>query len=199
MDKIIQSITFIENTEAETRIFINQAEQLLTSNLSALNWKENDDRWSVLEVLMHLNSYASYYFPLFDKAIESVAETSPVDQFKTTWFGRKCVISVHPSTRVSKKMNAPKLHNHNSKSTHQITVIHEFLDHQQALLEILSKAKTINITKPKVSIQIAKILRLHLGEFLAFICTHQRRHMDQAMEVLEDANNLSPILNNAHS
>ncbi|MFT7614843.1 MAG: hypothetical protein ACI9J3_003830, partial [Parvicellaceae bacterium] len=56
----------------------------------------------------------------------------------------------------------------------------------QTLLKILDTAKTLDITKPKVQVQIAKLLKLNIGEFLIFICTHQRRHMDQALEVLED-------------
>jgi len=87
-------------------------------------------------------------------------------------------------------MNAPKIHNHNSESTHQISVVHEFLDHQQTLLKILDVAKTVDLTKPKVRVQIAKLLKLNLGEFLMFMCTHQRRHMDQALEVLDDVTKL---------
>jgi len=190
MDKLIYSQQFLDNTRKETLQIIAEAEQILASDLSKLNWKENETRWSVLEVLMHLNSYAAYYFPEFEKANLKAKGTEPIESFKTTWFGRKCVTSVHPSTRVSKKMNAPKIHNHNSESTHQISVVHEFLDHQQTLLKILGVAKTVDLTKPKVRVQIAKLLKLNLGEFLMFMCTHQRRHMDQALEVLDDVTKL---------
>lgn len=186
MEKLIYSKQFLTKTEHETHRIIEEAQQILESDLSKLNWKENDSRWSVLEVFMHLNSYAAYYFPEFEKANAKAQETQPIESFKSTWFGRKCATSVHPDTRISKKMNSPKLHNHNSQSTHQISVIHEFLDHQQTLLKILDTAKTLDITKPKVQVQIAKLLKLNIGEFLIFICTHQRRHMDQALEVLED-------------
>lgn len=187
MERTIYSDDFLDKWQSETNRIIQEASNLRAVELSLLNWKENETRWSVLEVLMHLNSYASYYFPEFLKAIEKARGTTPVKSFKTTWFGRKCVKAVHPDTRVSSKMNSPKLHNHNSPSQHEADVIDEFLEQQQVLLDILALSREVDITKPKVSVQIAKLLKLNLGEFINFMCHHQRRHMDQALEVLEDA------------
>jgi len=79
MDKLIYSQQFLDNTRKETLQIIAEAEQILASDLSKLNWKENETRWSVLEVLMHLNSYAAYYFPEFEKANLKAKGTEPIE------------------------------------------------------------------------------------------------------------------------
>ncbi len=187
MEKVLTSKVFLDRCKSEAEGFSQLANRWSQLDLRLLNWKETEDKWSMLECLMHLNSYAAYYFPLFEKAIDKANNTKPVEQFKTTWFGRKCVKSVHPSTRVSKKIKSPGHHNHNSTSSHGVAVIDEFIGHQRRLLRIVEKARKINLTKPKISVEIAKLLCLNLGEFMNFMCTHQVRHMEQATEVLERA------------
>lgn len=146
-----------------------------------LNWRPAAEKWSAAEVLAHLNSYCDYYLPEIEKALKKASPQKEnfEGKYKSTWLGRYIIKSMSPET-IAKKASAPKQHNHLNSQIRQDVVEH-FLTHQSRFRNIIEQAKTIDINKAKVRIEIAKFLKLRLGDIFKFMMVHQQRHMIQIM------------------
>jgi len=64
------------------------------------------------------------------------------------------------------------------------TIVTQFLTYQQELLTMIALAKTKNINQRKVSVEFFKLMKMKIGDALAFVVTHEQRHILQAQEVL---------------
>ena len=51
-----------------------------------------------------------------------------------------------------------------------------------------SVSEKVNIRKVKIPISISKIIRLRLGDALLFVVYHNERHVQQALNVLNNPN-----------
>lgn len=58
----MQSKNLIESLLEQTRQIINQTEKLKNYDLQILTWKENENSWSILECLEHLNLYGVFIY-----------------------------------------------------------------------------------------------------------------------------------------
>lgn len=174
----------LETLKAEVSAQNKQADALLQQNTGQLNREPAPGKWSALQCMAHLNSYASHYLPAFEKAIERSLKKNKVftNEIHSTWLGKKCIQSVLVTN--TKKMKAPSRHNHRGK-VFEKTVIETFLGHQQRLLQVLEKAAGINLARTHTRIEIMPLLRLHLGDFLQFFVYHQARHLAQAERALK--------------
>jgi hypothetical protein len=63
-------------------------------------------------------------------------------------------------------------------------VIGEFIDQQEQLLQLLQLARTKNLTHPRIPISISKLIKLKTGDVLAFLISHNERHVLQASRAL---------------
>lgn len=173
----------LETLKAEISAQNKQAAVLLQGNTDQLNREPAPGKWSALQCMAHLNSYASHYLPAFEKAISQSLERKRTfaGEIKSTWLGKKCIQSVLVAN--TKKMKAPSRHNHRGKIMEK-KVIDIFLQHQQRLLQVLEKANQVNLGRTYTRIEIMPLLRLHLGDFLQFFVYHQSRHLAQAERAL---------------
>lgn len=136
--------------------------------------------WSAAECFAHLVSYNAHYNPAFRRAIEKAIATgkTSVENHHSTWIGRLCIKSVHPEN-IGKKMKTIARHNHIERKIDGDVVL-RFIAYQKDLLELIEMARKINLQSTKVNIEIAKWLRLNLGDFFFFLIRHEERHMIQA-------------------
>jgi hypothetical protein len=65
-----------------------------------------------------------------------------------------------------------------------VDVITKFLDQQKQLLELLTKAQSVDLNKVKTSISISRWIKLRLGDTLRVVIYHNQRHMKQAGRIL---------------
>lgn len=143
--------------------------------------------WSANECLQHLNSYGDYYLPAIEKAMQqhSTPSTYP---FKPGWLGGwfTRMMQTNPTGQPAKKMKAPKQHVPVAlPPAHE--VIARFIDQQEQLLQLLQQAETSNLSRIKVPISIAPMIKLQLGDVLAFLVAHNHRHVQQAHRALQAA------------
>jgi len=153
-----------------------------------LNWKPTPEKWSVLECLEHLNIYSRYYNPAMAKAIQEKSNLVFVDDFKSGWLGDFSVKSVHPDN--TKKQKTLKRLDPTQSELPE-TVLEDFIKHQQQLREIISKSASVNLNKIKIPAEVAKLMKLRLGDCLRFVVVHEQRHILQAKNVL---NGMSPLI-----
>ena len=151
-------ITDLKNRVASIN---KQAKQeFLPLEQAALNWKETADKWSVLECLEHLNYYNRYYNEAIAKALVINPENRSLDRiYKPGYLGKKFVNMVKPDT---KKIKTMKRLNPESKSGLGISVLEEFIANQNELLMLLDKAKSTDIVRAKIPLEIFKLLKIRM-------------------------------------
>lgn len=175
-----QQLLFEMESELEKQSAILKI--LETLDEEALNSRPHEKAWSALECVAHLNSYAEYYLPVFESTITQAISKgwTSTENFKSTWIGRYSISSILPENR-AKKLNSPKQHNHfaSARTKNDLLVFDEKL---KTLYQLLKEAKSVDLNKAKVAIEIMPILKLRLGDFFPFLILHQSRHLDQAME-----------------
>jgi hypothetical protein len=161
------------------------------SNLSdqQKSWKKDTNSWSILEVFAHLNAYANYYHPVFSKRIETTRYREPKDVFISSPLGKSAWKSMKlgNAKNVKRRMKSPKSFNPTFETDLvRGTDIESFENDQLHLLTILTNAEEVNLRKVKVPISISKIIRLRLGDALQFVIYHNERHMQQALNIIEN-------------
>lgn len=158
------------------------------------------ESWNALEAIAHLNSYARYYLPAFNRAIEDAEKKGykPETHFKSSWIGRYSIRSVSPETR-KRKLKSPKAHNQAKQATVPMSKdeLLRFRNHLDGIRLVLEKSRRVSLSKTKISIEIAVWLKLSLGDFLPFLITHQSRHLDQAMEAAQLTHSAHPSASRA--
>ena len=153
-----------------------------------LNWRPTPEKWSVAECLEHLNIYSRYYNPAMEKAIQEKSHLLFVEEFKSGWVGDFSIKSVHPDN-TKKQKTLKRLDPIQSELP--ATVLEDFLTHQQQLRDIISKSRSVNLNKIKIPAEVAKLLKLRLGDCLRFVVAHEQRHIRQAKAALDG---MSPLI-----
>lgn len=151
-----------------------------------LHWNPNPGVWSIAEVLGHLNSYATYYHPVFRKKIESTRFPAVKEDFVSSPLGRSAWKSMKlgNAKNIKRKFKAPKGHNPTiDKELVDDNVVANFAKAQEELIQIAEMSKEVNLKKVKIPISISKIVRLRLGDALLFVAYHNERHMQQIINL----------------
>ena len=151
-----------------------------------LSWKMNSDTWSIAEIMEHIITANESYYPTFKAIKEGTYSTpkfwswAPVSNF----IGKKILQAIEPSR--SKKMTTfpvwepakseydPNLFDRFSKNSEEmIEHFNAFQDEMQKGQRISSPAKRNIVYSLAVGFEAIKI--------------HEKRHLNQALEVLENA------------
>lgn len=148
-----------------------------------LNYKEDVEKWSVLECIEHLNRYADYYLPEIAKAVERAKARGGKRVFKSGIIGNYFAILMKVKNGRMVKMKTPADKNP-SGSVLTVAVIDKFLEQQETLKGLLFQASDADLTGVKVPISIAKFLKIRLGDTFRFFIYHIERHIFQAENAL---------------
>lgn len=178
----IESEQLINQLIEDTRKNLNVLEQLDKNSDSDLNFKPTPEKWSVLECVEHLNTYGDFYLPELTNRIQN-GRPSASGVFKSGIIGNYFVRIIEPSDNI-KKMKAQPYHTPDGSNLTR-EVMAKFRLQQMQTLDLLDKARKVDLTKTKTKISISKILKLRLGDTLRFLIAHNARHLLQAQNVLE--------------
>lgn len=180
-DKLLQSL--IEQTEQ----IVNQVDELLESNLKILCWKQNEQSWSILECLEHLNLYGDYYFPIIEQNIKTTSHKSEIE-FKTGFLGNYFSKLMLPKEKL-KKMKTFKDKNPLNSNLDK-RVIDRFIEQQKQLLSLLNESKSVSLNKVRIPTSISSLIKLKLGDTFQFIVNHNLRHLNQIERIKKALNNI---------
>lgn len=141
-------------------------------------------KWSVVQVLEHINAYNRHYLPLMEKPLSLVTYDSNA-WFTSGFWGEKFTKTMKPTNvfevknkmGTSKKMSFPN-------SLNVDTVLKEFLAGQDKLLQLLEMAKGKDLAKIHIPITLTSLIKLRLGDIFRFLIAHEQRHMIQARNTL---------------
>jgi hypothetical protein len=185
---IYLSSELIETLQQQTEQYVQKAiSEWQNKSAAPFNSQPNPGSWSAAQCLEHLNIYGRYYLPAIENAIakENKAQSKRSNIFRSGWLGNYFTNLMKPGENGSlkKKMKAPS----NARPQTELNtpaVIAEFIDQQEKLLQLLEKAKSIDLNKARVPISIAKFIRLKLGDVFMFLIAHNQRHILQAERAL---------------
>ncbi|MBI1305576.1 MAG: DinB family protein [Bacteroidetes bacterium] len=173
----IDSVSLLKELKDLTEQHLNFAEKLLTEPESNLLKRKSPESWNALECIEHLNRYARFYHPEIEKRI-SQSDSKAEQIFNSGWLGNYFAESMKPKS----KLNTMKTFR-SMNPIHQeldLTVIREFIGHQNKMLELLDSALVVNLSKIKTAISISPLIKLRLGDTFRVVVYHNQRHVEQA-------------------
>jgi len=182
----MQTKELLQKLIEQTKHNINTVEKFRMLSHDTLNFKENADKWSMLECIEHLNLYGDHYFLEMEKAIQSATSVyEPL--FKSGWLGKYFAESMLPKEKLNKMKTFKDKNPANSKL--DIKVLDRFVEQQKHLLKLLDMSNKVSLEKVRIKTTLSSLLRLKLGDTFQFVINHNIRHLKQAEEVLRLASN----------
>lgn len=164
----------------ESAAFFQSADQ------TKLAYCPDKNRWSVVQVLEHLNAYNRHYLPLIEKKLSLVTHSNNA-WFSSGFWGEKFTKMMKPTNiyQVKNKMKAMKAYSF-PNSLNVEKVLDEFMAHQDKLLRLLEMARHRDLNAIQVPITLTSLIKLKLGDMFRFLIAHEQRHMIQARNMLKE-------------
>lgn len=175
----------ITELKEDVQHIIEAAEHIKTQDKNKLVYQLEKDKWSVVQILEHMNAYGRYYLPAIAKAIEE-DKTPRKAWFESGFWGNYFTKSMKPTNvhEIKNKMKTMKAYNFpNSLNVEQVE--NEFIQQQHILLGLLDKAKDKDLNMARVPITVTNLIKLKLGDVFRFLVAHEQRHMIQARNTLK--------------
>lgn len=174
----------LDRLETETRQLILRTNYLLQEDPELLTTAPAADKWSVAQVIEHLNTYGRYYLPQLEKALANAPHTTD-RSYKPGAIGNYFTKMMSPKNgAVKNPMKAFKNHRP-SPDIDSKQVLDEFLQQEQWLLQLLHKSRSVDIGKLRIPISIAAFIRLKAGDTFRFVVAHHQRHFVQVANTLQ--------------
>jgi hypothetical protein len=145
------------------------------------NWQPSPGRWSISECLAHLNVVDGLDLPMINDAIKRGRADgwTGAGPFHYGFLSRRFVrMSEAPGTI---KMKAPKVYRPVSKQSKEI-VVAEFVSIHGRIRELVVESNGLDLARIKVQSPFPWV-KFSLGQRLALLAAHDRRHLRQAWEV----------------
>lgn len=181
--KSIDKNQLLDRLENETRQIILQTNYLLQQDPEFLLNQPGAGKWSVAQVIEHLNSYGSYYLPLLQQALEK-ARPSTRNEYRPGWLGDYFTRMMLPKDgAVKNRMKAFKNHRP-PPGIDSKKVLDEFLQQEQWLLQLLAKSRNTEISRIRIPVSIAPVIKIKAGDTFRFIIAHHQRHFVQIENTL---------------
>jgi hypothetical protein len=186
-----QPSALLQSLGSDMNGLLHKLDQLEKLDLKTLNTPPAPGKWSILQVLEHLNSYNRYYLPQIENAVRKGLDQGHKAsiKFHPGWFGNYFTRIMLPGKtgQVGNRMSAPKEHRP-AQQLDAAKVVTEFRAGSLRLVELLQLATTTDIGRLRVPISISRFIRLKLGDTFHFLIAHQLRHFVQIQNVLNGSN-----------
>lgn len=159
---------------------------LQSSDQNKLVYSQDKSKWSVVQILEHLNAYNRHYLPLMEKNLSVVTPTHD-EWFTPGFWGEKFTKMMKPTNvyQIKNKMKAMKAYSF-PNSLNVDTVLKEFLAHQDTWLKLLETAKGRDLNAIRIPITLTTLVKLKVGDMFRFLIAHEQRHMIQARNTLKE-------------
>jgi uncharacterized damage-inducible protein DinB len=180
-----KSTDLLTGLQEDVQRLIVSAEHIKGIEKSKLVYQTDKSQWSIVQILEHLNAYGRYYLPAIENAM-AADHTAKDAWFQPGRLGQYFTKSMKPTNvyEITNKMNAMKNYSF-PNSLNVDTVVNEYLEQKQKLLQLLETAKQKNLNAIRIPITINKLIKLKLGDIFRFLIAHEQRHMIQARNTLK--------------
>lgn len=153
-----------------------------------LNWKPSKDSWSIAQNIEHLITINESYVPVIESALDNTYKLPFVGKigFLVNFFGNQILKSVNPDRR--KKMKTFPIWQPRESNIPE-GVLDRFVEHQNSLKELINSSEGLLDQGTIISSPANKNIVYKLDIAFDIIVTHERRHFEQAKEVLNALKN----------
>lgn len=146
------------------------------------NWSPEPGRWSMAQCLAHIVVTDDMYLPVLEKCIADARKQGTLSSgpFHHGWFGNWFVRSMDaPAKRRFKnpKSITPPAEQPLAQGLADFNTMHD------RVLQLVHEANGVDLARAKFRSPFLKLLKLSLGQGLAIMLSHARRHLWQAGEV----------------
>ncbi|MGK2863892.1 MAG: DinB family protein [Chitinophagaceae bacterium] len=176
--KKYKSVELLDALQEDVRQLVLEANYLNATDPGILLQVPATGKWSVIQVLEHLNSYGNYYLLAIERSL--LLDRPAKEFFIPGWLGDYFTKMMKPryNGTIANKMQTPKDHRP-SGHPDAFPVLNTFLEQQHYMLGLLETAKCKNISSIKTPISISKLIRLKVGDTFRFLIAHEQRHFVQ--------------------
>lgn len=178
------STDLINALTERTRENLRIAGTFLALPSESLHLRPRPQSWSALECLAHLNKYSEYYLPEIRRRMATTKYRDNTETFTSSWLGNKFAAGMKPGEKM-RKISAPG--NSNPGKHAELvtaTTLPDFIRSQEEMLELLTLAARVDLTKTTTGTSLTNLLRLRLGDTLRVVIYHNWRHLEQAQRAL---------------
>lgn len=168
--------TYLARLDQNSQAFSN-----LCANLTEADFNHAlPGGWSVKQVLGHLIASSTSYYPIFDQVLAGtfIAPWHSRIGFLTRFFDKVILDSVEPNRK--RKMKTFPIW----EPVLQTASLEAFLDSQKGLATYLTRLQTSLEQNLIIHSPASKVVVYHLQVVLEILLTHQIRHYNQAVEIL---------------
>ena len=180
-----QQVAELEDYRRQFEAIKREAGELLAKLTEGqFNWRPGPGQWSIADCLSHLNVTGRLYLPVIEEGIRRGRARQLLGRgpFRHGFLGNWFVRTVEPPVKL--KVKAPRRF---APAPDQMLaeVAPEFMALQEEWLRCVGEADGVDLGRVKVQSPATKLLRLTLGQSLALMAAHERRHLWQARRVKE--------------
>src|SRR5688572_25813696 len=182
----IRATELLDQLSEDVRQLLLEVNQLQSRHADILGSQPATNRWSVIQVLEHLNSYGRYYLPQLEKSLKGT-NAPATEWYRSGWIGNYFTKLMKPGANgaIKNKMSAPKGHSPSARLDNTL-VIDTFIDQQHWLLKLLEEARQKPIGRIRTPISISKFIRLKSGDTFRFLIAHEQRHFVQVANTIAE-------------
>ena len=148
-------------------------------------WQPTPQRWSIAQCIEHLNVTARMYFPMVHESINQARAQGwlGAGPFKYGWLVNWFVRATEPPPK--RRFKAPRRFVP-PPDRPMSEIWPSFLAFQERFRELIVRANGVDLARARVQSPAFKFLTFPLGRALALTTAHERRHLWQARQVLEE-------------
>ena len=172
---------WIRQIDSTTQEFVESFNSLSEEEL---NWKPDPKTWSVAQNIHHLISINQTYSPVIKKVREGFYPVPWIGKWKfmVNFFGNTILRSVDPDRK--RKMKTFPIWEPTSSKI-ESSIIEKFKIHQEELKDLILSSNDLLDQGQVISSPANKNIVYTLKCAFDIIVTHERRHLNQAIEVNE--------------
>lgn len=175
-----KSEDLISTLQEDMRRVLRAADHFRSIDIIKLGLQPAEGRWSVAQVLEHLNLFDRYYLPHIEREL-SVVDPSGDAWFEPGFWGDYMARAMQPKDvfEVKKGMSTYKPYRP-ARTLSVEAVMTEFAAHGEKTIGLLERAKGRNLNTVRIPFSVSKLVRLRLGDVFRILVAHKQRHMIQA-------------------
>ena len=160
-------------------------------SIEQLMQRPDPKRWSVLECVEHMNLSSGHYISRLEKLfpqLEINAKVTADYSFKPGFLGEKFSVGILPKEdgTLSSTMKTFFFFEPKKATIKKNKSLEEFIQMNQTTIEMLEKARTINLNKGRITSTLGPWLRFKTGDALRFSIGHNTRHLVQIERVVNE-------------
>lgn len=174
----------LEELKAKVNECLNLARSFKQLSLEELSYSPTKGSWNILQCLEHCNRYWAFYSKEFNRHLNESKNRENKKEFDPGFWGATFTKMMLPVEGQVKKMKTFKSKNPSPLEA-TIGSIEGYIKQQEELLDILEKAKAINLNQNKCKLTIP-LVKMNYGSTLQFIIFHNVRHLQQAQKLVQN-------------